>query len=179
MLLQIISARKYFPNCNLYLQTSLLLQDAKFFESFFFHKSPLQQQQQRVLIQAFDFLKTVRLVSVAESKTMQDPIVFGSVGVGVAGIHGAIFFESFFFHESPLQQQQQCVMKQAFIFLKTVRLVSVAESKTMQDPIVFGSVGVGVAGIHGAIFFESFFFHKISSAAAEAVCVDSGVCFLN
>jgi len=45
-------------------------------------------------------------------------------------------------------------MIQAFIFLKTARLVSVAESKTMQDPIVFGSVGVGVAGIQVAKFFD-------------------------
>jgi len=52
-------------------------------------------------------------------------------------------------------------MIQAFIFSKTARLVSVAESKTMQDPIVFGSVGVGVAGILAANFFESFFFMNL------------------
>jgi len=49
------------------------------------------------MIQAFTFLKAARLVSVAESKTMQNPIVLGSVGVGVAGILAANFFESFFF----------------------------------------------------------------------------------
>jgi len=85
-------------------------------------------------------------------------------------------FLSHFFHDSPLQQQQQCVMIQAFTFLKTARLVSMAESKTMQGPTAFGSVGVGVAGILAANFFESFF-SRISFAAAAAVCDDSGVYF--
>jgi len=53
----------------------------------------------------------------------------------------------------------------------------VAESKTMQDPTVFGSIGVGVAGILAANFFESFFSRISYAAAAAVLCDEAGVYF--
>jgi len=58
MLLQIISARKYFPNCHFYLQTSLLLQDAWHCQSFKFSsvissKKNFSRESQR--LQSIDF----------------------------------------------------------------------------------------------------------------------------